>query len=132
MVDAHITSIPVRFQDIDSMGHVNNAEYPKFLAEARASYYETVLNFDLRAADTVIVHMAIDYSSEITHGDTVDIEVSVSELGSSSITMEFILRINGETVATAETVQVMYDREAGTSRAIPTAWRHKIKSHEEK
>ena len=54
MAEANIVSIPVRFQDIDSMGHVNNTEYPKFLAEARARYYEAVLDIDLQAADTVV------------------------------------------------------------------------------
>ena len=44
--------------------------------------------------------------------------------------MEYTFRIDGETVATAETVQVMYDREAGTSREIPRAWRHKIEGRE--
>lgn len=112
------------------MGHVNNTEYPKFLAEARAGYYEAVLDVDLQAADTVVVHMSIDYGSEVTRGDSVDIEVRISELGTSSITMEYTFRVDGETVATAETVQVMYDREAGTSRKIPTAWRRKIESHE--
>lgn len=130
MAEANIVSIPVRFQDIDSMGHVNNTEYPKFLAEARARYYEAVLDIDLQAADTVVVHMSIDYGSEITHGDVVDIAVRISELGASSITMEYTFRVDGETVATAETVQVMYDREAGTSREIPRAWRHKIEGRE--
>lgn len=130
MTDIHVTSIPVRFQDIDSMGHVNNTEYSEFLAEARAGYYDAVLDYDLQAADTVVVHMSIDYDNEIRHGDIVDIEVLVSKLGSTSITIEYVLRVDEGIVATAKTIQVMYDRIEGSSRPIPTAWRRKIEAHE--
>lgn len=130
MAATHVTSIPVRFQDIDAMGHVNNSEYPNFLAEARAGYYEEVLEYDLRAADTVVVHMSIDYSAEITHGDVVDIEVLVTDLGTSSLTMEYTLRVDGDVVSTAETVQVIYDNESGSSRPIPTDWRRRIEAYE--
>ena len=130
MAETHVTSIPVRFQDIDAMGHVNNSEYPNFLAEARAGYYDEVLNYDLRSADTVIVHMAIDYHSEITRGDVVDIEVKVTDLGTSSLIMEYTLCVGEEVVSTAETVQVIYDNESGSSRPIPTDWRRRIEAHE--
>ncbi|WP_175507254.1 acyl-CoA thioesterase [Halostagnicola kamekurae] len=131
MSDTHITSIPVRFQDIDSTGHVNNTKYPNFLAEARASYYEEVLEYDLREANTVIVHMSIDYADEITRDDTVDIEVQVTNLGASSITMEYSFQLDGKTVARAETIQVVYDRAGGHSKSIPSAWRRRIENHEE-
>ena len=130
MAEANIISIPVRFQDIDSMGHVNNTVYPYFLAEARARYYEAVLNINLQAADTVVVHMSIDYRGEITHGDVVDVAVRIPELGASSITMHYTFRVDGETVAKAETVQVMYDREKRASRDIPRAWRNKMEDCE--
>jgi acyl-CoA thioester hydrolase len=130
MAETHVTSIPVRFQDIDAMGHVNNNKYPNFLTEARARYYREVIDYDLRAADTVVVHMTIDYHSEITHGDVVDIEVEVTDLGTSSLTMEYTLRVSEEAVSTAETVQVIYDNESGSSRPIPTDWRRRVEAHE--
>ncbi|MWV64566.1 acyl-CoA thioesterase [Halorubrum sp. JWXQ-INN 858] len=130
MTGTHVTSIPIRLSDIDSMGHVNNGRYPDLLSEARAGYYEEVLEFDLRAADTVVVHLELDYFGEITRGDTVDVAAEITDLGESSMTMEYTLRVDDEVVSRGETVQVMYDRAAGTSRPIPRAWRYAIEAHE--
>lgn len=130
MTGTHVTSIPIRLADIDSMGHVNNGRYPDLLSEARAGYYQEVLEFDLRDADTVVVHLSIDYFGEITRGDTVNVAVEVSSLGESSITMEYTLRVDDEVVSRGETVQVMYDRSEKTSRPIPRAWRYAIEDHE--
>ena len=40
----HTLEIPVRFMDIDALGHVNNARYLNFLEEARLDYSRKLLD----------------------------------------------------------------------------------------
>lgn len=123
------TELQVRFRDIDAMDHVNNAIYATYLEQARADYFEAVIGETLTDVDTVLVTLHIEYRAPIELGDEVTVTVTVPELGESAIPMEYeILLDDGTLAATAETVQVAYDRERGTSKPIPDAWRTAIES----
>ena len=57
--------------------------------------------------------------------------VRVSRLGKSSFTMEYEIRdAAGELLVSAQTEQVMYDYEAGRSKAIPDDLRNQIMEFE--
>ena len=121
------TTIPVRFRDIDAMGHVNNAVYATYLEQARADYYREIIGESLTDVNTVLASLAIDFQCPIAPDQTVTVGLSVPELGESSIPMEYEIRREDSTVAaTAETVQVAYDPETERSSPIPTAWRDAI------
>lgn len=126
------TTIPVRFRDIDPMNHVNNALYVTYVEQAREEYYEDVLDTTLGDADTVLAHLAVDYIRPIELGEVVTVRMRTDELGESSIPMAYELSVDGNVVATAETVQVAFDRSAGTSKPIPQAWRDRIGAFERK
>ena len=125
------TDIQVRFRDVDSMHHVNNAVYATYLEQARAAFYDEVVGEPLTDVDTVLVTLTIDYRAPIELGDRVTVTVEVPELGESAIPMEYEITLEDGTVAaTAESVQVAFDREVGTSRPIPEAWRRAIESND--
>ena len=118
--------IDVRLRDLDFMGHVNNAIYATFLEEAREAYFEDIIGVSLTDIGTVIASLTIDYVRPIESDAEVTVAVGVAELGSSSLTMAYEIRADGETAATARTVQVLVDRETGQSEPIPDAWRRRI------
>ncbi len=121
--------LPVRFRDLDPMSHVNNAVYATYLEHARARYFRTVVGEPLPTADTVLVHLSIDYRSPVgLDDDQVTVALSIPRLGESSIPMEYEVRVDDTVAATAETVQVAYDRAAGESKPIPDGWRSAIES----
>ena len=91
----YTTEIQVRFRDFDPMRHVNNALYVTYLEQARAAFYDEVVGVPLDEVDSVTV------------------ELSVGELGESSIPMEYEIRAGETRYATARTVQVYVDRETG-------------------
>ncbi|RJT05478.1 thioesterase family protein [Halococcus sp. IIIV-5B] len=123
------TTIPVRFRDIDAMGHVNNAVFATYLEQARADYFREVVGVGLTAVETVLASLTVDFQQPISPDQTVTVGLSVPDLGESSVPMEYEIRLEDGTVAaTAETVQVVYDAEAERSRPIPTAWRTAIES----
>lgn len=127
---SYTAEIPVRFRDIDPMNHVNNALYVTYVEQARAEYYEDVVGTTLGEADTVLVHLTMDYLEPIDLGDVVTVSMRTDSLGESSIPMAYELRVNETVVATAETVQVTIDRATGDAEPIPNDWRERIETYE--
>lgn len=122
----YTTELDVRFRDLDAMGHVNNAVYATYLEQARADYYADVIDVSLSAVDTVLASLSIAYQRPVTAEETVTVAFGVGDLGESSIPMEYEVRTENGVAATAETVQIVFDRETGESRSIPQEWRDRI------
>jgi acyl-CoA thioester hydrolase len=122
----YTTELDVRFRDLDAMGHVNNAVYATYLEQARADYYADVVDVSLSAVDTVLVNLSIAYQRPVTAEETVTVAFGVGNLGESSIPMEYEVRTENGVAATAETMQIVFDRETGESRSIPQEWRDRI------
>jgi acyl-CoA thioester hydrolase len=125
----YTTELDVRFRDLDAMGHVNNAVYATYLEQARADYYADVIDVSLSEADTVLVNLSIAYQRPVTAEETVTVALGIGDLGESSVPMEYEIRTENGVAATAETVQVVFDRSTGESRSIPQEWRDRITQH---
>lgn len=123
------TAVDVRFRDLDTMGHVNNAVYATFLEEARVAYFERVLDTPLHAIDSVVVTLELEFRRPVELGDEASVAARVPELGDSSVPMEYEVRADGEMAAVGETVQVLVD-ETGDSKPIPESWRAAIREFE--
>lgn len=127
-----VTPIAVRFGDLDTLGHVNNVPYVSYLEEGRGRYFDEVVGVPFEDLDTVVADLHVEYRSEITRRQSVEVAVRVPELGNSSLPMEYEIRASdpeiGETTvaATAETIQVNTDRETGDAAPIPEEWRNAI------
>jgi acyl-CoA thioester hydrolase len=123
------TEIRVRFRDVDAMHHVNNAVYATYLEQARVDYYADVLGVGLDDIDTVLVNLEIDYRSQIELDDTVTVAMGVRDIGKSSVTMGYEVRVGDRVAATAETVQVYVDSDDGGSRPLPADWVDRMESY---
>lgn len=122
--------IDVRYNDVDLLGHVNNAIYSSYLEAARVEYLPEVLG-TTDALESVLAHLEIDFERPITLEDDVEVAIWVQELGTSTIHFAYEVRASGEVAATAETVQVAYDPDAKESRPIPETWRERIAAFED-
>jgi acyl-CoA thioester hydrolase len=122
------TDLQVRFRDVDAMGHVNNAVYATYLEQARVDYYADVLGVGLDDVDTVLVNLEIDYRSEITLGDDVTVALGVRDVGESSLTLAYELRVDERVAATAETVQVYVGPDRDGSRPLPAVWVERLEA----
>ena len=133
--------LEVRFRDLDPMGHVNNAVYATYLEQTRAAYFDQVVGVPLPEAPTVIATLEIDYRSEITITDAVVVRSRVTDLGTSSIPIEYEMAAipvddqadpaEERVAATGKTVQVTYDTAAGESIPLPDDWRDRISDFED-
>jgi len=122
--------VPVRFRDLDPMGHVNNAVYATYLEQARVEYVRDVVGEPVMETGVVVADLELDYERPIELGGTVTVAVGAGELGRTSIPLSYEVRSEGEVAATASTTMVTFDREAREPRPIPEGWRERIEAHE--
>jgi acyl-CoA thioester hydrolase len=112
------TTVTVRWSDEDGFGHVNNAAFLTYLEEARDRLFDTL--FGASSYDFVLVRVAIDYRSELSHRDgEVVVEVVVTGHGRSSVrTHEVVRTRDGRVAAEAEVVAVAVVHGTGRSRPL--------------
>jgi acyl-CoA thioester hydrolase len=130
---AHVFSHPieVRFRDCDPLGHVNNAVYLTYLEQARLFYWRSLWGFgiDAPAANpgVIMARAEIDYRRPAKYGDILDVRIDVAAIGRTSFTYDYeILDQRGQLIASARTVQVMYDYAAAAPVPIPDDIRQKM------
>lgn len=128
---AHETEVelPVRYRDIDSLGHVNNAVYVTYLEQARVEYIQEVFDTIPHDPGFVVARLDVDYERAIELGATVVVALGVTDIGQSSVTMSYEIRADGTLAATAETTIVALD-ESGDPTRIRETWRERITAHE--
>jgi acyl-CoA thioester hydrolase len=73
----------------------------------------------------------MEYQHPIAWGDTVTIDLRVTDLGSSSVTVEYRVRVGDTVCATAETVLVTFDRDEQASVPLPEDWREALRADKE-
>ncbi len=120
--------VEVRFRDCDPMGHVNNAVYLTYLELARFAYWKAAGLDRLEGEISYIMaRVEIDFRASATHGNVLDVGLSITGIGRSSFSMAYEIRDqNGRLVSAAKSVQVTYDYAAGVSIPVPDAIRARI------
>ena len=115
--------LDVRFRDCDPLGHVNNAVYLTYLEQTRFMHWRSLWGFGTPQVPAgmpgvILARVECDYRRPATYGESLEIRLTVGELGRSSFKYEYeIVDDQGRTVLTAKTVQVMYDY--GTEKPVP-------------
>lgn len=131
MDDSSFTvDIQVRYQDLDTLQHVNNAVYVTYFEMARTSYLDAILDIPVDAYEFVVASLSVDFKRPLTMADDVVATVAVTELGTSSWTMAYEIRANDEVAATGETTLVFVDPETKRPTEIPAEVRTAIVAYE--
>lgn len=116
------TEITVRYSDLDTLGHVNNASYATYLEEARLAYFEEVVDDPMDENSMVVANMDLDFHAPVEER-SVTVGVGIRDVGDRSFVFEYELVSGGVTVLTGSTVQVRVDPETGDSLAVSDEWR---------
>lgn len=124
--------IPVRFRDLDSMGHAHHTLPLIYVEEARAAYWREVVGREtVRAIDYVMGEVRVRYHARIEWPSVVDVALRVSHIGTKSFQMAFAVSSEaGDLLASGETTQVMYDYGRGSSMRVPDEVRNAIEAFE--
>lgn len=123
--------IPVRFRDLDPMGHVNNAVYFTYMEVARTQYWQELHHdYSYDVLDFVVGRAECDYVSAAMLRETIRVEVWLSRIGNSSFVLDYELHDEGteRLCARGRTVQVMLDGKTGRPRPIEPDLRRRLES----
>ena len=121
---AHVERIPIRWGDMDAMGHVNNIVYFRYMEQARISWFENLLprrDAAWKATGIVIANASCNFKRAITYPGTVEVKVFVAAPGRSSIATTYELRVDDdpEPYADGAAVVVFIDMESQKAVRIP-------------
>jgi len=127
--------VQIRYADLDTQWHVNNAKFLTILEQARLSYLlqlglwngKSFLDLGVIVADIHIV-----YKAPIELEEKIQVALRVSHIGNKSITMETEIRgtQDDSLKARSEVVLVAYDFRSKQTIPVPESWRKKITEFE--
>ncbi|MEP7011241.1 MAG: thioesterase family protein [Acidobacteriota bacterium] len=114
--------IPVRFRDIDGLGHVNNAVIITYLEITRETYRRKIGELvDISEFGFLLARVECDFRKPIPYDTIVHARVGCSRIGTKS--WELVYRLESPDRATlwaeARTVQVVVNLATGASKEIP-------------
>lgn len=123
--------ISIRLGDIDANRHVNNSVYTDYAQDARVTYFRDLWDESRDEADVVLASLEIDFLAPVAFGETVFVDVRVTDVGESSWTVEYRIRALDDAdeervAARGSSVQVAWDRESESSRPLPETWREAL------
>jgi acyl-CoA thioester hydrolase len=131
-----IHEIEVRFRDIDSMGHVNNAVFLTYFEEGRKIFLRDVLNIiDPEDYPFILAHIDCDFLKPVKLGDSPVLEVWIGEIREKSFAFRYrIVERSGESgvYGKGESVMVFFDYKENKSIPVPKDIMEKILPYCEK
>ena len=123
----------VRWDDIDALGHVNNAKYLTYAQEARFhwSFYQFYeRNETPYFIDMVVARAEVDFVVPIYEGGLfVDVHIWVESVGTSSFVLNYEISSNGVLHARIKTVQVAISMKTKKSRPLADTEREFLKEY---
>ncbi len=120
---------PVRFRDIDALGHVNNAVYFTYMESARTEYWMKVFGIgDLREVTFIVAHAECDYKIAARFGDDLEVSIWTSSIGNTSFVWDYEIHnsVSRQLIASGKTIQVYYDYSKGKALPVPEQVRKKL------
>jgi acyl-CoA thioester hydrolase len=121
----HETTIPMRWGDMDAMGHLNNTVYFRFMEVLRLDWLQSLgVSIDPQGEGVVIVNASCTFHKELRFPGDVRARMYASNLGRSSfqttVTMERI-DAPGDVCATGAAKTVWIDWSTRRAKPLP-AW----------
>lgn len=109
----------VRFRDVDSFGHVNNAVYSTYLEQARLDALGGL-------GSVILARVEIDFRAEVNVGEDVEVRSRCTRIGTKSVELEHEILANGRLAAEAKSVLVGFDYERRESAPIPDQLKERL------
>lgn len=129
-----VVSVPVStsYFQFDQQGVVFNMWYfgwfddamTQFLGEAGYPY--AAMNAD--GFDVQLVHTEADWREAVRYGEQVTIDVTTEQVGSTSFTLSFGVRVGAQPRATGRTVYVVVSTDGSGKRPMPPKLRAALES----
>ncbi|MDX9995808.1 MAG: thioesterase family protein [Rhodocyclaceae bacterium] len=119
----HTTLIPVRWGDMDALGHVNNTVYFRYAEQARIEWLLSLGYPDIVAVEEgpVIINASCTFLKPITYPATVEVRTLIGQPGRSSLPTFYEMRVAGgdEVYAEGAAKVVWWNPRTGKSLTLP-------------
>jgi acyl-CoA thioester hydrolase len=111
--------MPLRWRDLDELGHVNQSVYHELLEEGRGALFAPLIE-QAGGFEFVLARIELDYRHEVRLADReVEIATRVERIGRASVTVTHEIRLpDGTLAADGTSVLVAWDGEARRSRPL--------------
>ena len=115
--------IPIRWGDMDAMGHVNNTVYFRYMEQARIEWFEQLgYNTGQNAREgPVIVNASCTFLVPFVYPGNVEVRMFIGHPGRSSLPTHYELRLQGDEklYATGDAKMVWINPASGRSIPLP-------------
>ena len=118
--------MPIRFADMDADQHVNNAEFYRYMEEARMQWVHSLgLAMTPPAPVPILAASACVFRAPLKYPGTVTAEIYLGRVGTASVRTHYLLIDNATGTLAAEGygVSVWVDPSTNRSMALPAAVR---------
>ena len=124
----HTSTVPVRWSDLDAVGHLNNAVYLTLCEQCRIEAFQTLDAVDWQESGPVVVAASLRYLRPITEHGPAEVSVTFGTPGRTSLPTTHEIRLPGdaEPRATAEVTLVWVDHATGRPTPVPDALRARL------
>ena len=127
---AHVERIPIRWGDMDAMGHVNNTVYFRYMEQTRIGWMDALVPRvgRHRPVSIVIANASCNFLRPITYPGTVEVRLYTGKPGGASVPTYYELRVDDapEVYADGASVVVFIDPQTQKSKRIPEDLREKL------
>lgn len=118
----HTTQVNVRFNELDTYGHVNHAIYLTYFEMARIEALATVgVGLDRLQADgyhLIVVEVRLRYARPATFGHILMVETAITQVGTASARWRQRITRDGQLIASLELRGAFTNRD-GRPHRIP-------------
>lgn len=132
----HRNPVQIRFNDLDMLGHVNNAEYFTYMDLAKTRYFETALGPHLEwgKIGVAIVNINCDFIAQTFFDDAIEVLTAVTHIGEKSIRLEqVVIGVTDRKIRVrCTTIMAGFDMKTLKSMPIRDEWRHDFERFEGK
>lgn len=129
------TPIDIRFNDIDLIGHVNNATFLTYFEEARWKFFAEIFGKEnLTKINFIIASIEIDYENPIFPLDEPLVIMWISDIGRTSFRFNYkiVSKDRERMFARGSSVQVFYDYSENRPIKVPDEFLEKASAYMER
>ncbi|HYD57282.1 MAG TPA: thioesterase family protein [Burkholderiales bacterium] len=124
----HVERIPIRWGDMDAMGHVNNTVYFRYMEQARIGWFDALAPAEeaWKSTGIVIANASCNFRKAITYPGTVEVRLYVGAPGGSSVPTYYDLLVDEVLYADGAATVVFIDMAKQKAVRIPEDIRSRL------
>lgn len=132
----HKVPLQIRFNDIDLLGHLNNAVYIQFFDLGKSRYFQDVMpeGVDWKHINIVVANINCDFFAPTYITEPIAVVTTITHMGEKSFTLEqrIINTATDEVKCIARTIMVGFDIATGKSAPIDHKWVEALEAYEQR